>query len=103
MRGVGVLGVTLLGVLASAGVSAQMPMEHKGTISKIDTQAKTFAVKDEKGKEVMMHAEDVKALADLRVGDKVAVKMVTTDGKNVAKEVMKESGRRAPAPGYGKE
>ena len=36
MRGLGVLAATLLVVLASAGVSAQMPTEHKGTISKID-------------------------------------------------------------------
>ena len=102
MRGVGVLAVTLLVVLTSVGVSAQMPMEHKGTISKIDTKAKTFAVKDEKGKEVMMHAEDVKALADLRVGDKVVVKMTTKDGKSIAKEVLKEAAGRAPAPAYGK-
>jgi len=101
MRGLGVLAVTLLVVLASV-VSAEMPMEHKGTISKIDTKAKTFAVKDEKGREVMMHVEDVRALADLRVGDKVLVKMVTKDGKNMAKEVMKEAARRAPAPAYGK-
>jgi len=36
------------------------------------------------------------------VGDKVLVKMVTKDGKNMAKEVMKEAARRAPAPAYGK-
>jgi cold shock CspA family protein len=102
MRGLGVLAVTLLVVLAPVGVSAQMPMEHKGTISKIDTKAKTFAVKDEKGKEVMVHAEDVKALADLRVGDRVVVKVTTKDGKSVAKEVLKDAARRAPAPAYGK-
>ena len=101
MRGLGALAVTLLIALASV-VFAEMPMEHKGTISKIDTQAKTFAVKDEKGREVMMQVEDVRALADLRVGDKVLVKMVTKDGKNMAKEVMKEAARRAPAPAYGK-
>ena len=101
MKGLGALAVTLLIALASV-VFAEMPMEHKGTISKIDTQAKTFAVNDEKGREVMMQVEDVRALADLRVGDKVLVKMVTKDGKNMAKEVMKEAARRAPAPAYGK-
>ena len=49
-----------------------------------------------------MHAEDVKALAGLRVGDKVVVKMTAKDGKNMAKEVLKEATGRAPAPGYGK-
>ena len=101
MKGLGALAVTLLIALASV-VFAEMPMEHKGTISKIDTQAKTFAVKDEKGREVMMQVEDVRALAYLRVGDKVLVKMATKDGKNMAKEVMKEAARRAPAPAYGK-
>lgn len=104
MRVLGVLAVTLLIVLASVGVavSAEKLMELKGTISKIDIQARTCTIKDEKSKETTVLVEDVKVLAGLRVGDKVAVKIATKDGKNIAKEVMKEPAQRAPAPAYGK-
>lgn len=70
-------------------------MELKGTISKIDEKAKTFAVKDEKGVETTMVVDDMKMLAGLKVGDKVVCKHVVKDKKNICKGVTMEP---APAP-----
>ncbi|MBI5188190.1 MAG: hypothetical protein HZA07_03840 [Nitrospirae bacterium] len=108
MKRVGIILLVLLVVLSFIGLAmaaekpaakpaekkaAEKPkeMEHKGTISKIDEKAKTFTVKDEKGKETTMVVEDMKMLAGLKVGDKVTCKHVVKGKKNICKGVTKEA------------
>jgi ribosomal protein S1 len=67
-----------------------------GEVAAVDAAAKTLTVKGKKG-DVALMADDKttvkmgkekKALADVKVGDKVTVKYAEMDGKNVAKSVV---------------
>jgi len=66
-----------------------------GEITAVDAAANTFTVKGRKGdvtlsvddKTKIMAGKEVKTLADLKAGEKVTVKYIETDGKNMAKGV----------------
>jgi uncharacterized protein YxeA len=67
-----------------------------GEVAAVDAAAKTLTVKGKKG-DVALMADDKtsvkmgkekKALADVKAGDKVAVKYAEMDGKNVAKSII---------------
>lgn len=66
-----------------------------GEVAAVDATAKTLTVKGKKGdvaiaaddKTSVMVGKEKKALADVKVGDKVMVKYAEMDGKNVAKSV----------------
>lgn len=59
----------------------------KGEVTAVDIKAKTITVKGKKGDVVV--AADEKMMADIRAGDKVAVKYTEADGKNIAKSIKK--------------
>lgn len=95
MKRFGVIAVVLLIAFAftSMAIAKDKPMEHKGTISKIDLKAKTFSMKDDKGVEITMIVEDdkiLKTLEGLKVGDKVVCKHIVKAGKNICQGVIKK-------------
>jgi Cu/Ag efflux protein CusF len=62
-----------------------------GEVAAIDAKAKTITVAKkvkDKVEETVISVDD-KMLADVKQGDKVTVKFMVTDGKNVAKSVKK--------------
>ena len=74
----------------------QAKKQVTGEVAAVDAAAMTLTVKGKKG-EVALSADDKtkvmmgkekKALADVKVGDKVTVKYVVADGKNMAKTII---------------
>lgn len=67
----------------------------RGEVTAVDTAKKTLTVKTDKGavsltaddKTVVMVGKDKKAFADVKAGDKVTVKYVEVNGKNVASSI----------------
>ena len=67
-----------------------------GEVAAVDAAAKTLTVKGKKGDVALMSDDktsvkmgrEKKALADVKVGDKVTVKYAEMDGKNMAKSVI---------------
>lgn len=100
MKRLGIIMLTILIALSFTGfaMAADQIAEHKGSISKIDEKAKTFTVKDDKGKETTMAVDDMKMLAGLNVGDKVTCKHLVKGKKNICKGVTKEAAAPAAAP-----
>jgi len=70
-------------------------MSVTGDVVAVDAKAMTLTVKGKKGdvalsttdKTTVKMGKEKKALADVKVGDKVNVKYTTVDGKNVAKSI----------------
>lgn len=58
-----------------------------GDVAAVDAVAKSLTVKGKKA-EVTVIADE-KALADIKIGDKVVVKYTEQDGKNIAKSIKK--------------
>jgi len=94
----GVIALTLVFAFASlsfaAGKKAAV-QQVRGEVSAVDTTANTITVKGKKGdvtisvndKTKIMAGTEKKALADIKVGDKVTVKYTEADGKNIAKSI----------------
>ena len=116
--------VSLIFVLSFAGLSfaADKPAAEKkaepvkaapvkvkqvtGDVTAVDAKAGTITVKGKKGdttvatdaKTKIMMGKDVKALADVKVGDKVMVKFSEADGKMTAKSVAIKSAEKKAEP-----
>ena len=91
---------------APAKMEEKKPMEEKkapakvhqvtGDVAAVDAAAKTLTVKGKKGdvalmaddKTAVMVGKEKKALADVKVGDKVMVKYAEKEGKNIAKNIV---------------
>lgn len=95
--------LSILLVFSIAGVAvAKDKVKVKqitGEAAAVDAATKTLTVKGKKA-EVTVTADE-KALADIKVGDKVVVKYTEQDGKNVAKSV-KKAAAKAEKKGEGK-
>jgi Cu/Ag efflux protein CusF len=83
---------------AEKAVEKMAPTKVKqvtGAVVAVDAKAKTVTVKGKKGdvtamvddKTKIMMGKDVKTLADVKAGDKVAVKYSEADGKMTAKSI----------------
>lgn len=93
--------LSLLFILAVTSITfaaeTQAPAEKKvrGDITAVDAKAMTITVKGKKGdvtvtvdaKTEFKLGKDKKTVADLKVGDKVKVFYLETDGKNTAKSI----------------
>jgi ribosomal protein S1 len=77
-----------------------------GDVAAVDAKANTITVKGKKGDTVVtcddktkvMMGKDKKALADVKVGDKVMVKFSEADGKMTAKSVTIKSDEKKAEP-----
>ncbi len=87
-------------------------MSVTGDVVAVDAKAMTLTVKGKKGdvalstndKTTVKMGKEKKALADVKVGDKVKVKYTEVDGKNIAKSVaIKPAVTAAPAEKKAKE
>jgi ribosomal protein S1 len=81
-------------------------MSVTGDVVAVDAKAMTLTVKGKKGdvalstndKTTVKMGKEKKALADVKVGDKVKVKYTEVDGKNIAKSIaIKPAVTAAPA------
>jgi Cu/Ag efflux protein CusF len=99
-----VLMLAVMIVASFAGIAyseAGKEMKMSGTVSAVDTAAKSVTIKDDKGKETVITGVDEKSLAGLKAGDGVEAAYHVKDGKNVAAGVTKKAGGKKPAaPGY---
>ena len=81
-------------------------MSVTGDVVAVDAKAMTLTVKGKKGdvalsttdKTTVKMGKEKKALADVKVGDKVKVKYTAVDGKNVAKSIAIKPAVTAAAP-----
>jgi len=77
-----------------------------GDVAAVDAKAGTITVKGKKGdttvatdaKTKIMMGKDVKAIADVKVGDKVTVKFSEADGKMTAKSVAIKAAEKKAEP-----
>ena len=77
-----------------------------GDVAAVDAKANTITVKGKKGDTVVtcddktkiMMGKDKKALADVKVGDKVTVKFSEADGKMTAKSVAIKAAEKKAEP-----
>lgn len=89
-----VFAVTSLSFAAEKQEAAKH-VQVTGEIAAVDASAKTLTVKGKKGdvsisvdeKTKIMAGKDMKALGDLKTGEKVTVKYTESDGKNTAKSI----------------
>jgi ribosomal protein S1 len=102
-----VFALTSISLAAEKKAASEKPKVKAvtGEVTAVDTKAGTITVKGKKA-EVTVTCDDktkvkmgkeVKALADVMVGDKVTVKYTEVDGKNVAKSVAIKPAAAAPA------
>jgi cold shock CspA family protein len=89
-----------LGVASAATAKGAHAMPMSGTVSALDQKAKTFSLKDEKGKETPITwtaATRVRG-GTLKDGERVDVSVFPKDGKNVATSIRIASAKVTKAP-----
>lgn len=82
------------------------PKQLSGTMAALDAKANTLTIKGKKGdvafstddKTAVKINSEKKALADLKVGEKVTVKYTEADGKNTAKSITVKSAAAKASP-----
>jgi hypothetical protein len=87
--------IALFSIVAAIGVLSAAPksvhaMSMSGTVSAVDQKAKTFSLKDDKGRETAITwtaATRVSGGGALKDGDRVNVSLFPKDGKNVATSI----------------
>jgi hypothetical protein len=91
--------VFALGVASAATAKGAHAMTLSGTVSALDQKAKTFSLKDEKGKATAIAwtaATKIRG-GTLKDGERVDVSVFQKDGKTVATSIRIASGRVAKA------
>jgi hypothetical protein len=90
--GVALAAVIVLSAVAMANQSTQATADKSisGTISRLDTAAKSMVIKDTTGKEVTVFWDDATRVngGELREGSQVEVKAKDQDGKNFATSIQ---------------
>lgn len=81
--------VAAVGAMPAAQSKSVHAMTMSGTVSAVDQKAKTFSLKDEKGKEIAITWTAATRVTGgaLKDGDRVNVSVFTKDGKNVATSI----------------
>jgi len=85
-----VLAVVVLAAVALvAPAFAGEVLRVRGTVTKIDADAKSVTIKQKGGEEVTVFVENAGMLSRVREGEKGEARYVVKDGKNVAERLSK--------------
>jgi Cu/Ag efflux protein CusF len=84
-------GIVVLAMFASTVVFAGDLMKVKGTVTKIDTAAKTVTIQPKEGEAVTVTMEDADLLSKVKEGGKGEARYEVKDGKNIGTKLKKLS------------
>jgi Cu/Ag efflux protein CusF len=81
----------LVALSLSTGAMADEALKVKGTVTKIDTEAKSVTIKTKDNAEVTVIMEDADMLEKVKEGQKGEAKYIVKDGVNVGTKLRKLS------------